>query len=714
MAKAKKKDKLIMKADGFRIVAKAGGTEAELFIYGDIGESWYGESVSAKEFVDALAGLDVDRIKTRISSYGGSVKDGIAIHNAIRRHPAANEIFIDSVAASSASLIAMAGDTVYMSANALFMVHAPWSYTVGNSAEMREAADVLDTYAEAMASSYARKSGKTHAEALELLTDGVDHYFTAEQAKENGFVDEVLDEVEVEEQDDASAQIRSALIQSRFGEGALGFIGRDLPAIAASMKIQPGQQTSRKGNDMAKVDAKAKVKDKADETVVVDASQAKADVQAAEKQRRSDVRERFAQFKDGPGVQAVLDSCLDDMDCTPSMAGEKLLAHLGTQSKPVAAVVTVEMGQDASEKFSKGAVASLMQRSGQQDQEQANAGSEVRGMTLRDMAMRSLILGGVSQGKIQMLDNYELFKMAVRPAMFGGHTTSDFPNILSNVARKFMLIGHEQADETWNRWARVVNLSDFKTHDMVGLSEFDNLDEVHEGGEYKHGSFDDYKEQIKLAKYGKMFTLTWEAMINDDLGAMTDIPRRMGLAAARKVGDLVYAVLTSNPTMRDGTALFHADHNNLVASGTAPTTVAVDAIRTLMGTQTGEKGVANLNISPVHMIVPKALEGRGKVVRDSENRVEVSSSNETVPNTVKGTFDVVPEARLDTASAVQWYMAANANIVDTINVGFLNGQETPELEETMDFSVDGQQWKIRQVAQAKAADWRGLAKNNGA
>jgi ATP-dependent protease ClpP protease subunit len=699
-----KKDKVLLNEDGFRIVAKAGGSEAELYIYGDIGESWYGESVTAKAFIEELNGLDVDRIKVRISSYGGSVKDGIAIHNAIRRHEAANEIYIDSVAASSASLIAMAGDTVSMSENALLMIHAPWTYAIGNSAEMREAADVLDTYASAMATSYARKSGKTHEEALSLLTDGIDHYFTAEDAKAEGFVDVVLED---EEDADASAVMRSA-ISSRFGDGMLDFIGRDLPAIAASLS-KPGPGTKRKEDkSMAKLNTKAGGKKGKK------AKASAAQKPTADEQRRSEIVSLFGGFEGREGVQSILDASLLDAECTVEQARENLQAHLGTQTAPVAASVSVE--SDEKDKFSVGVTAALMQRAGHvsADTAKANMGSEFRGMNLRDIAARSLILGGMNAGNMYSMGREDVFKMAARPMMFGGHVTSDFANILSNVARKFMLIGHEQADETWAEWCRVVSLSDFKSHDMVGLSEFDNLDQVYEGGEYKHGSFDDYKESIQLLKWGKLFTISWEAMINDDLSAFTDIPRKMGLSAARKVGDLVYAVLTGAPLMRDGTALFDATHSNITTPGTAPSTAAVDAVRTAMGTQTGEKGVANLNISPAFMLVPKALEGRGKVVETSEKRVVVgSNSNETVPNTVRNTFRTIADSRLDVDSAVKWYMAANPNMVDTINVGFLNGQQTPDLEETQNFAVDGVEMKVRQVAQAKAADWRGLHQNVG-
>lgn len=166
----------------------SGEQSAEVFIMGDIGESWWGESVAAVDFVKEIAALDVSALTVRINSYGGSVSDGLAIYNALRRHKATVTTAIDGVAMSIASLIAMAGDEVEMAENAILMIHAPWGGLMGNSKEMRDYADVLDKMAGAMATSYAARSGKSIDDMLALLTDGEDHYYTADEALAEGFV----------------------------------------------------------------------------------------------------------------------------------------------------------------------------------------------------------------------------------------------------------------------------------------------------------------------------------------------------------------------------------------------------------------------------------------------------------------------------------------------------------------------------------------------
>ena len=167
----------------------AADSSAEIWIYADIGESWWGETVTAKDFVKEVAALDVEQITVRINSYGGSVADGIAIYNALKRHKASVTVSVDGIAASIASLIAMAGDRVEIAENALMMLHAPWGYTAGNSAELRQYADLLDKWAQSMAASYAAKTGKSVEDVMVWLTDGEDHWFSAEEAVAEGLAD---------------------------------------------------------------------------------------------------------------------------------------------------------------------------------------------------------------------------------------------------------------------------------------------------------------------------------------------------------------------------------------------------------------------------------------------------------------------------------------------------------------------------------------------
>jgi ATP-dependent protease ClpP protease subunit len=668
----------------YTICAKAEERTAEVLIYGDIGESWWGESVTAKQFVQELDALDVDTLTLRINSPGGSVTEGIAIHNAIRRHKAANKIVvIDGVAASIASLIAMAGDTVQMSDNAAFMVHAPWGFAMGNSAELREYADLLDFWAEAMSASYARKTGKTKDDMLALLTDGKDHWYTAAEAKEAGFVDEVIDELPLV----ASAGERLPLA-----------VETDRAVISAKFKSLPPKVVSTPAAAAAQPAHK--------ETTMSGQTQTAAEPQAAEAiekaalakdtARRNSIKSlAVGTIAAMAGVSDLIAASCDDVDCTVEMAREKLLAHIGKNAEPLAAghIVTVE---DETDKFRRGVSAALQIRAGLAKNDGAN---EFRGYTLYELARASLERGGV---KTSHMDKMGVVAMAFT------HTTSDFTNLLADVANKSMLKGYEEADETFQRWTNKGVLSDFKTTKRVGMDTFPALDRVAEGAEYKYATIGDRGESIVLATYGKLFSISRQAIINDDLDSFSKIPRLMGRAAIRTVGNLAYAVLTANGAMSDGKALFHADHKNLLTAA-VPSTASVDAMMAAMRKQKDGKN-NTLNIRLAYLLTPVSLEGTALTVANSEFEVGTNKDN-TTPNYVRGRFEVISDARLDEASTSVWYGAANPDAFDTVEVAYLDGVETPTLEQQTGWGIDGVEMKVRMDAGVKALEYRTLAKN---
>jgi hypothetical protein len=248
----------------------------------------------------------------------------------------------------------------------------------------------------------------------------------------------------------------------------------------------------------------------------------------------------------------------------------------------------------------------------------------------------------------------------------------------------------------------------------------DDLDEVPEHGHYKYGDRTEAQESYSIATYGKLFAITRQALINDDLGALTDVPAGHGEAAARKVGDVVYAVLTANAAMGDGVALFASGHSNLVAggSGAIPSVATIQAGILAMGTQKDLQGLRRLNIRPEYLIGTKALEGAAEVFfrsaafADSDTIATDSSLAATRVNPYAGTyFTRVWEPRLDDNDAAAWFLAGRKG--KTIIVYFLNGVQTPYMEEKTGWSVDGIEYKVRIDCGAKAMNYRYLYMNDG-
>jgi ATP-dependent Clp protease protease subunit len=185
----------------YEIKAETATGRAEIFIFGVIVDfKWDEEDVTAKEFVDAIKNLgDID---LHINSPGGSVPAGNAIYNALRRHRGNVDVYIDGLAASMASIVAMGGNRVIMPANAMLMIHDPLSFAFGNAADMRKMAETLDKFKTGMVAAYRDKSGLEESEIERLMSD--ETWITASGALEMGFADEIEDPVKMAAQFDLS------------------------------------------------------------------------------------------------------------------------------------------------------------------------------------------------------------------------------------------------------------------------------------------------------------------------------------------------------------------------------------------------------------------------------------------------------------------------------------------------------------------------------
>lgn len=169
---------------------------AELMLYGDIAESFWGDTISAKEVTEYLADLDVENIDVYINSNGGAVDTAIAINNALRRHKAKVTVNIDGIAASAATLITCAGDTVRMPKNALFMIHNPSTIAMGDSEEMRKKADVLEKYKNSITETYLQKVNIDKEKLSELMDN--ESWLSAEEALKYGFIDEIIENTDIQ------------------------------------------------------------------------------------------------------------------------------------------------------------------------------------------------------------------------------------------------------------------------------------------------------------------------------------------------------------------------------------------------------------------------------------------------------------------------------------------------------------------------------------
>jgi hypothetical protein len=300
------------------------------------------------------------------------------------------------------------------------------------------------------------------------------------------------------------------------------------------------------------------------------------------------------------------------------------------------------------------------------------------------------------------------------------HTTGSFANLLLDAANKTLLQAYEEAPFSWNLWARqAASVADFKNINRIRFSESPDPEQVPELADYPEKAMSDSKESYKVDKYGAIFTVSWETVVNDDMDAISRIPAMHGNACRRKVNKAVYAVLTANATMGDGVALFgsHSSGTNLAGSAAAPSVTTLNAAWKAMATQKGLSSDVIINVVPRFLIVPVAVAATALELVKSTSYI-VPNGNSGVQNLygVGGTrsLNVVEEPQLDSNSETAWYLAADAAQIDTVEVSFLQGEESPVLESEWNFDNDSYKYKVRQTFGVKAIDWRGLYKNAGA
>lgn len=342
----------------------------------------------------------------------------------------------------------------------------------------------------------------------------------------------------------------------------------------------------------------------------------------------------------------------------------------------------------------------LLIRAGIALDEVGDKNSEFQDFTLFEIAKSRLHCANEST---KGLDKMQVFERAL--------STSDFDNILANVANKAVLDGFEKAEETYSVWADTSGrVSDFKAHEFSRASEAPTLLEINpDGGEYKYGSMSDKKESVTAVDYGIIVPFTRKAMVNDDLGALSDIREKLGAAAARKYGDLVYSVLTASHTMGDSNELWDAsNHGNYTASGAAPSVTTLNTGYTAMATQTNMGGLETLNIIPQYILGPHVLKATIDGILHPTTPVVVGSDTKNP----WAYLTPVHDARLDTASSTVWYLAGRKGM--TVKLFTMNGNMAPKLESRAGWATDGMEFKARVTAAAKAMDWVGLYKNAGA
>lgn len=639
-------------------------------IYDEIG----GWGITAKQFARDLKDLGkITQLTARIHSPGGDVFEGMAIYNILKNYPAHKVAHIDGLAASMASVIAMAFDEVVMPENAMMMVHKPWGGTMGDADDMRKYADLLDKVEGNLVGAYRDKTGMTDEQLHALLAE--ETWLTGREAVEKGFADTLTEPL----------AMAASLQSNRMKDYA------NMPK-ALQILLAPQANSANPQN----VPTPAPVNQPAPSPAPsAQPTQEQINAAAAEL-NRTRVDGLNTLFASWPQFAELKNECIADVEMTAEKAKDKILAKLGENTTPAAAqprsvIIHAGNGNLVGDSIR----AHIMARAGHGEHEKDNGYSSYN---LRELARASLVDRGISVASMNVM---QMVGLAFT------HSSSDFGNVLLDVANKSVLKGWEAQPESFERFCKKGQLSDFKIANRGGLDDFKALDKVEEGAEYKYATLSDHGEKIMLATYGKIFSITRQAIINDDMNMLMSVPEKMGRAAKRTIGNLVWAIITGNPKMSDNKALFHADHKNL-GSG-APSVETISALCELMESQM--IGEESLNIQPAFAMVPPNLK-RTMLQTVKSSSVKGADVNAGIANPIQDLLEVISEPRLKTNSDKAWYVAAGLG-EDTIEVAYLDGIDTPYIEQQDGFTVDGVATKVRIDAGVAPLDYRGLAKSTG-
>ena len=334
------------------------------------------------------------------------------------------------------------------------------------------------------------------------------------------------------------------------------------------------------------------------------------------------------------------------------------------------------------------------------------------GLGLQELLFEAAIANGYTGRTFR--DSRRVLEAAFGRGIEAGMTTIDVGGILSNVANKFLLEGFFSVERVWRNICAVRNVNDFKTVTSYRLIGKDQYEEIGAGGEIKHGTLGEETYTNKASTYALMLSIDRRDIINDDLGAITTVPRKLGRGSGLKINDVFWTAFMNNA------AFFSAGNKNFISG--ADTALGID------GLTKGEVAFMDLvdsdgkptGVMPAIMLVPTALSAMGtQLYKSVELRDTTANTKFPVANPHQGKFRIEVSRYLSNAlytgnSAKAWYLLADPSDLPVIEMAFLNGQEAPTIETSdADFSQLGVRMRGYHDFGVALQDPRGGVKSKG-
>jgi HK97 family phage prohead protease len=405
-----------------------------------------------------------------------------------------------------------------------------------------------------------------------------------------------------------------------------------------------------------------------------------------ERQRQTEIREAVRTAK----LDATFADELCSKDITADEARRLVLVELGNrQPEPINNVHSVDSREDNHSKRMKCFEEAVLHRLDPKNFAVTDGGRSLFGRNLLQQAEffipRHMMESDSAYAKRSM-------------------SSSDLPLALANVAEKALQKAYVVAPKSYERWCGKKTVRNYKEASFVQLSDYPALVERPEGAEYEYGSVAEKNEVAKISDYGKIVKFSSQMIVNDDLGSLQKLASGGGQAAARLVNRLAYLALMTNKTMKDGVALYHASHGNLGTPGAISETSLNEAIKAMM-VQTNVGGLDKLNLQPRFLIC-----GPDKKVEATKQLASIQAAQSSNVNPFSGSLELIVDAEI---TGNQYYFACDPNVIDTVSIIYLEGQEQPSVQSRVNFLDDALEMKVACPVAAAPMEWRGLYKNAG-
>lgn len=450
------------------------------------------------------------------------------------------------------------------------------------------------------------------------------------------------------------------------------------------------------------------------------------DARVNERTRQLGIRE----ISEEAGLGGSWADDLIEADCTVEQARAEAFKAMVRKEPGIEPYVRVTAGDDARDKFVRGASAWLIERSGHANtiieakkvarlahhfSGMSTDPGEFRGMRMTDLARHALELRGRTP---RGLHGEQLIRAALQTRGDQGfNTTSDFAILLETAVNKIFLGQYALAPVTWPLWAGRKSVQDFRTSTFYRPGTFGVLDSLTEAGEIKHKNIPDgEKRTLTPGTKANIIGITRRALANDDLGAFQNLASGLGLAAALTVESDAFALVTANSGLGinyDANPLFHSSRANIGPTG-AMSPATLDGGRAVMAKQKDPSTNQFLALRPAVWLGPVELGGVAKQFNSSTTD-PTDNKAQGVSNKVLNLFrEIVDSPYLSAQSATRHYLLADPMLYPVFAVGFIDGQEAPRIETEQSFGFDGVQMKVVLDYGTAVLDFRGAVTCAGA